>query len=91
MRTNCARARCAMRIALSALLLSAGLIVGIWDIYVTARDEPEHTVSATMYDWATRWPVLPFVLGIIVGHLFWPHFPRQINPAPVVPSTLRAE
>jgi hypothetical protein len=73
-----------MRIWLSIALLCAGLAVGLWDVYATAKNQPSDTVSATLYDWATRWPILPFLLGVIVGHLFFPHFPHVAPDVPVL-------
>jgi hypothetical protein len=23
--------------------------------------------------WAVRWPVIPFLIGFLAGHLFWPN------------------
>lgn len=68
--------RCMMRVWLAVAFLLAGLIVGIWDVFVTARGEPGNTVSSTLYEWSIAYPILPFVLGVITGHLFWPHLPR---------------
>lgn len=31
----------------------------------------EATFSRTLYTWSTRWPMLPFLLGFVAGHIFW--------------------
>lgn len=63
----------------SALLASAFLIVcggvTVWDIYCAYQLTWEHTVSATIQRWGMVWPILPFVLGILAGHIFWPTIP----------------
>lgn len=62
------------------LILSIGLIavclgIAVWDIYAAYQVGWQHTVSATMQRWSMTWPVLPFILGIIAGHIFWPTIP----------------
>lgn len=79
--------RCTMRIWLAVGLLVSALIVGVWDIYATARGEPGNTVSATLYDWAVQFPVLPFALGVITGHLLWPHIPTVPAGLPISPAS----
>lgn len=61
-----------MRIAFAVILLVAGIVVGAWDIWVTAIGRPLDTVSRTLWDWSTMYPILPFVFGVIIGHVFWP-------------------
>jgi len=61
-----------MRYGLAALMLISALIVGAWDIVAVARGTPADTVSRTMLDWSAIYPVLPLVIGIILGHTFWP-------------------
>lgn len=28
------------------------------------------TISRLIWDWNTRWPVIPFAFGLLMGHLF---------------------
>jgi hypothetical protein len=30
-------------------------------------------ITSVMYRWATTAPVFAFALGVLIGHLFWPH------------------
>lgn len=69
-----------MRYWLAASLLVIVLLAGVWDIWVTASGTPEETVSAVLHQWSLAYPVLPLALGIILGHIFWPHaWARQVG------------
>ena len=59
------------RIATIALLAVCGLALVVWDVYVTVI-EPEATISAMTLAWAQRHPIVPFVIGVLGGHLCWP-------------------
>jgi len=61
-----------MRYWLAVAFLVAALVIGVWDVVATARGAPLDTVSQTMLDWSSTYPVLPLVIGIILGHTFWP-------------------
>jgi hypothetical protein len=62
---------------LALCLLVMFLLVGVWDIYVQAKGEPENTVSNLLGVWSQNYPMLPMVMGILVGHLLWP---RSVRP-----------
>lgn len=57
-------------IILSILLITACTVVMLYDAFATYSGVP--TVSAQMQSWAREWPILPFLFGILAGHLFWP-------------------
>lgn len=57
----------------------AAVVIGAWDLY--ARREPGATVSEVVLNAALRHPLVPFMLGVLMGHLFWP----QLLPAGVMP------
>lgn len=60
-----------MQYLLSLLIL---LVVGMtvcWDIYCHYKTIPQYTVSSTLSGWASQFPILPFTLGVFVGHVFW--------------------
>lgn len=53
-------------------LLVLFIAVGIlWDLFALWCWGIEATVSAVLLGWARRHPIIPFVLGVLVGHLFW--------------------
>lgn len=52
-----------MHVVVSAVL--------IYDIWATVRHGRESTVSAVILSWAKNYPIVPFVFGLVCGHLFW--------------------
>ena len=57
------------------LLSAAAALVG-WDIYA-AMSPTQPTISALTLALAHAHPVLPFSLGVIMGHLFWPQVEKE--------------
>jgi len=46
-------------------------VVAAWDVYVIYQGQQEATFSVVIYESSRRWPVIPFVLGFLCGHIFW--------------------
>jgi H+/Cl- antiporter ClcA len=46
-------------------------VVAAWDVYVIFQGQQEATFSVVLYESSKRWPVIPFVLGFLCGHVFW--------------------
>jgi hypothetical protein len=46
------------------------LIIG-WDAYTILSNGVETSISQVMIDWAYDYPVFPFSMGFVCGHLFW--------------------
>lgn len=61
-----------LAVALHVLILA----IAVWDTYAAFGPGPEYTVSAVLTDWAGRYLMLPFVAGVVIGHLLWGHFPK---------------
>lgn len=53
-----------------ALLLLLG-VVGVWDLSVKYSGHPESTVSSIIRVWSRDWPLIPFGVGLLIGHLFF--------------------
>jgi len=53
------------------LAIVAG-ITGIVDIAAYLDGGPDATLSSTLFELVSQWPILAVLIGIIVGHLFWP-------------------
>lgn len=55
-----------------------GLLVGVtalligWDVYVALTPQRGDTISEVVLSWAKQRPVIPFGLGVLMGHLLWP-------------------
>lgn len=61
---------------LGVLVGVIALLVG-WDVLVVLDEGAEGhggTISAVTLAFAQRHPVLPFVLGVVCGHLLWPQY-----------------
>lgn len=52
----------------------------IYDLFAL-RKSYESTISWTLYSGAKRWPVIPLLFGIVMGHLFWAVTGPDGNPA----------
>lgn len=53
------------------LVVSIVAVVAAWDVYVIYQGQQEATFSVVLYESSRRWPVIPFVLGFLCGHVFW--------------------
>jgi hypothetical protein len=62
-----------MKIYLSLLFLAIVAAIWLWDWFAVIKGRDGETVSATLSEWSRAWPILPFLIGILIGHLFWPH------------------
>lgn len=49
-------------------LIGIGLI---YDAYALSKDY-QNTISWTLYNATKRWPIIGVLLGIVIGHLFFP-------------------
>jgi hypothetical protein len=56
------------------ILLGMVVIVFFWDATVILLGRPEATLSAVLLQSTKDNPIIAFVLGVVVGHLFWPNF-----------------
>lgn len=59
------------RAVTAAVLVAAALLLVGYDVYAFLAGGVEATISRTVYEWAQRWPILPFALGVLTGHLFF--------------------
>lgn len=59
------------------LLVAFVVVLAGWDIFAAAEPTAGDTISELVLATARRHPVLPFVVGIICGHLFWPQGETQ--------------
>lgn len=69
------------KITIVALLACVALLV-VWDIHVAVSEADKApgegaTISEVTLGFAKRHPVLPFAVGVICGHLFWPQIRRK--------------
>ena len=55
-----------------AVLLTALLLLGAYDLFAFLRWGRENTISVVLYETAQQFPVIAFGLGVLAGHVFWP-------------------
>ena len=55
-----------------SILAAVTLLLIAWDIYVATNKQKGDTISEVVLGFARRHPVIPFALGVLMGHLLWP-------------------
>lgn len=59
------------------LLVALAVLLIAWDIFVYLEPTKNDTISEVLWDLGKH-PILPFLLGVIAGHIFWPlHIERD--------------
>ena len=53
-------------------LVATLLAVGAYDWWLYLTEGPSATISAEVLSTSRKWPVVPLLVGILMGHLFWP-------------------
>lgn len=56
------------------LIITLVLAVILYDVLVYTAAGGEATVSDVVLGWAKTWTAVPLVVGILLGHLFWPQY-----------------
>lgn len=56
-------------VALALIVVSAS--VAVYDVWAAFSPNGRRTASDVIGEWSTRWPILPFLAGLLTGHLFW--------------------
>lgn len=54
------------------LIVISVVVVGVYDLLAYSQGGYGATISKVLMDAAYANPILPLVVGIVVGHLFWP-------------------
>jgi len=67
-------------ITLGVLVGCALVLIG-WDLAVFRNEVPGDTISALLWEAARRWWSLAFLMGMLMGHLFWPRTKSVIGVA----------
>jgi hypothetical protein len=53
------------------VLLLAAIILIVYDIVVYVWGGPEATLSLVVVKLSAEYPLIPFLAGLLCGHLFW--------------------
>lgn len=58
---------------LTQVVVVVGLaLFGVYDAYIISSQGYEASISTVILEWSHKAPIIPFVAGILAGHLFWP-------------------
>ncbi len=58
------------------VLLWVGLAcLALYELLAALRAMPGAPISELVWRWATCRPIVPFVAGMVAGHLFWQRLP----------------
>lgn len=58
------------RVTVWIIFAVAGLLI-FWDVYAGANSDKGDTITEIIRAAAARHPIIPFALGVVMGHLFW--------------------
>lgn len=47
------------------------VLIAIWDVYAIVNGGTEASISHTMIVWSYKYPAFTFLMGFVMGHLFW--------------------
>ncbi len=54
------------------------VIIAAFDLVIIHWFPKNKSISLVILEISTRYPIIPFLLGALLGHLFWPHqHPRE--------------
>lgn len=54
-------------------IVVAVILIVVFDIIALMLWGENGSLSRVMLAIARQWPIAPFALGVIVGHIFWPN------------------
>ncbi|OAI39588.1 hypothetical protein AYO40_01100 [Planctomycetaceae bacterium SCGC AG-212-D15] len=54
-------------------LVVVAAVIGIYDIYAVLFLPCGHTVSKLFLEMSQKYPIIPFALGVLIGHTIWPN------------------
>ena len=52
-------------------------VITAFDIYLAFMGGQEETISLFLWYTAQKWPIIPFIFGVLMGHLFWQNYGKE--------------
>lgn len=52
-------------------IVSISVIAIAYDIWVGVKNGAAETISVVSYEFAKKYPIFPFIVGVVLGHIFW--------------------
>jgi hypothetical protein len=62
------------------LVIGLALTIGAIDLYLYVTRGNAATISYAILTLALLHPIVPFMFGMLAGHLFWPQCPKGGRP-----------
>lgn len=59
------------RLLLVLVFLVSVMAILLYDVWAWAAHGQHATASTLIHVWSREWPLLPFLVGMTIGHLFW--------------------
>ncbi len=53
------------------VLIAAVVLLVVYDIAAIVFFGDIATISWNVYSWSKTYPIIPFAIGFVMGHLFW--------------------
>ena len=53
------------------LMMACVTVLVVADVLIIYFKGVSQSVSCTMYAWAKAYPIIPFMIGLVMGHFFW--------------------
>lgn len=60
-----------MSVIVACLLALVLVMTGVYDLYASYVNPNLETVSEFVWRTSSTYPILPFIAGVVAGHLFW--------------------
>ena len=54
-----------------ALIIIFFGVVFLWDCFAIFFNKEAATFSVVLFEASKEWPIIPFMFGLVCGHLFW--------------------
>lgn len=59
-------------VAIAWVLLAVLFVILVYDFVAAMYGPANATVSSYVQSLSVRFPVVPLLVGLVIGHLFWP-------------------
>jgi hypothetical protein len=60
-----------MRVVTSYFILGVIFLIAGYDTFAISTAGFETSISHVMIEWSYKYPIFTFLMGVVMGHLFW--------------------
>lgn len=54
------------------LIIGTIVVLALYDLVAYMRSGEDATISKVVFHASLRYPIIPFAVGVLCGHFFWP-------------------